>query len=247
MSDINILNPIRTKILQWITYKNNSPKCDYRGNELVYDTYRAHNDLDCQLTGGDLKADTIFSLSLPLRYVLMRIWNRKRIWNNSVYVPSKSYSGDEEYWKFMNDLYTHTSDYLPTDNPLIEQLSQLFEFGMRRENVMLLPDRKLQKRGKCPYYDYMPYFLHECFDEGDFHFAFITNENVIGWIKDQHLEMFFENEDIQKGKILDLHGTGDVTKNLPIVGGKPKVENLNIEGMLDNYITILQARKKYYR
>ena len=106
---------------------------------------------------------------------------------------------------------------------------------MTRANVMILPSIKLQNRGLKPYYDYMPYFLIECFKEGDFSKAFENDEGLKEWIERQHLKMFFENEDVENDKILDLSGNG-VKNNIP----------KNVEIMMDNYIDILERRKVYY-
>ena len=52
------METIRTHIQYWIDYKGTS------------DEYRRAHDLDCILTDGNLNADTLISLWLPLRYVL---------------------------------------------------------------------------------------------------------------------------------------------------------------------------------
>ena len=50
--------PIINQLSYWINYKGSG------------DEYRKNNDRDCILTEGNLYADTIFSLWLPLRYTL---------------------------------------------------------------------------------------------------------------------------------------------------------------------------------
>ena len=52
------METIKTHIQYWIDYKGDG------------DEYRRTHDLDCILTDGNLFADTLFSLWLPLRYVL---------------------------------------------------------------------------------------------------------------------------------------------------------------------------------
>lgn len=227
-----VLQPIRDKIYEWITYEVNRPQCSYEGNEVVHDIYRALNDLDCKLTGGNLLADTIFSLKFPLRQTLRKIWADKK------YIPCLT-KQPELYWKFMRDLYDNTDSYLPDDNLLVIKLSKLFSLGMERCNVMILPERWMQKRGSSPYYDYIPHFLIECFPLGDFSYPF-NNINLIEWIKNEHLDLFFADKNVKKENILDLHNTGDVRKNLL------SDYQIDVDLMLDKYIMILEERSKYY-
>lgn len=69
----NIYEPIIKKIQAWIDYDKNKPKSNYKTNKQKHDEFRMKNDLDCIQANGDLKADTIFSLWIPLRLVLVRI------------------------------------------------------------------------------------------------------------------------------------------------------------------------------
>lgn len=229
MNEIKLLIPIREKISTWIAYERERPKCEYKGNQKMHDDFRATHDLDCILTNGNLNADTIISLTFPLRQTL------NSIWGENIDIPPKN--DNARYWIFMEDLYNNTEYYLPPDNYLVGKLSVLFEMGMGRENVMLLPQRWLQRRGGKLYYDYMPYFLIECFEGGYFHEAFGNDKSVVEWIKKEHLEMFFENKVINKRSIKDLHGTQNVRKNLPLA---------DINHMLDNYIGILKERAHFF-
>lgn len=67
------LKPIENKIQNWITYEENKPRIPYEQNYEVHHRYRSTHDLDCVLLGGDLRADNIISLWLPLRYCLVEI------------------------------------------------------------------------------------------------------------------------------------------------------------------------------
>lgn len=115
-------------------------------------------------------------------------------------------------------------------------LIELFKLGQELCNVMILPDRSINsERGKKPYYDYMPYFLLECFDGGNFSKYFSNdNEKLKKWIVEQKLEMFFDEGEISKNKIKDLAGNGDIKNN----GGTEYIKTV-----LKNYITILKCRK----
>lgn len=68
-----ILKPIRVKVENWIKYNKNWPKGKYEDNPKPFDDYRSKNDMDCNLTNGNLFADTIISLSLPMRFVLREL------------------------------------------------------------------------------------------------------------------------------------------------------------------------------
>ena len=231
MEKLDILKPIQKKIAQWIDYACNEPTIPYEGNEEIHDSYRKENDWDCQLTDGNLQADTIFSLWLPLRFTLRAMHDYK------LYIPDKV-KERRKYLDFLEKLDRDASHLFPVDNSLIEKLSILFELGMKRENVMILPCRTINsERGSKPYYDYMPHFLYDCFQGGDFSRCFCNNdEELKKWIETQHLQMFFKNESIKKSFIKDLSGSGSVQNNIPV----------KVEAMLDNYIAVLEARGKYY-
>ncbi|WP_280771844.1 hypothetical protein [Salipaludibacillus daqingensis] len=230
MESVEILKPIEKKIQQWIYYDKNEPKVvPYRGNEKLHDSYRRENDLDCQLTDGKLEADTIISLWLPLRLSLVRIngyapLNKIGLRNKKNKIP------------FLKELIKHDLEkFLPVNNPIVVKLSELFVRGMKRENVMILPYRAINReRSSAPYYDYVPHFLHECFQGGKFAEYFSNDNGLEKWIKDEDLEMFFENEKISKFTIKDLSGSGSAKVNVPG----------NLETMLDNYICILKARER---
>ncbi|MHB8063117.1 MAG: hypothetical protein ACYDG2_10870 [Ruminiclostridium sp.] len=230
MEKLDMLKPIEKKIGQWINYECNKPTIPYEGNEEIHDIYRKENDLDCQLTDGNLKADTIFSLWLPLRFTL------RKINGYSLNIPDKV-KERKKHLDFLVELGSNSSSYLPVDNSLVEKLSRLFELGMKRENVMILPDRIINcKRGSKPYYDYMPHFLNDCFQGGNFSKYFSNDEELQKWIETQHLQMFFENGSVKKSEIKDLSGSGSVQNN------KPE----KVEAMLDNYIDVLEARVEFY-
>lgn len=53
-----LMKTIEKHIQYWINYKGSG------------DEYRKERDLDCKHTGGNLNADTMISLWLPLRYAL---------------------------------------------------------------------------------------------------------------------------------------------------------------------------------
>jgi len=201
------LKPIRQKIQQWLSFdENNSEQ--------------------------DLSVDTIFSLWRPFRFTLARINGYPKL--NKIGDMNDKISFLKELSK--NDLDT----FLPVEKPVVIKLAKLFELGMTDANVMILPDGKDVEslnilRKQEPFHDYMPYFLHECFEGGRFEAYFANNDAFAKWIREQRLEMFFENNDIKKDKLKDLSGMGDYRKSIP----------LDMELMLENYIEILEMRSRY--
>lgn len=116
-----------------------------------------------------------------------------------------------------------------------QTLIRLFDLGQKRCNVMILKDRSMQRRSQKPYYDYMPYFLSECFEDGEFSSYFTDgDEELKAWIQEEKLEMFFKEDRIEKKAIKDLAGTGDIKRGVP--------QDMN--SLLDNYIGILEQRER---
>lgn len=223
---LEFYEPLTRKIKSWIWYNNNKPSVEYKKSPEVWDEFRAKNDLDCVLADGDLNADTIFSLWLPLRFTLVAI---------NGYAKLKQLAGSiDKRYEFLENLLKEEVLYelLPADNSRVQNLVELFELGQTGANVMILPERWMQKRGSTPYYDYMPYFLSECFEGGEFFRAFKTEEDFIQWIGKQKLEMFFDGK-IEPDFIIDLSGTGDIKKGIPI----------EVDVLVKNYIAILKKRK----
>ena len=217
--------PIIRKIQSWIDYDKNKPKSNYYTNREEHDEYRSKNDLDCILANGNLNADTIFSLWLPLRLVLVKL---------NGYAKLNKYGGIKKEVPFLKIIKEESilEELLPQKNCLTGKLIELFDLGQQRCNVMILKNREMQSRGLAPYYDYMPYFLFECFDKGCFSKYFNGNDDLIKWISQQNLDMFFYDT-ISKENIKDLSGNGDIKNNVPY----------NIEVLLENYINILKQRK----
>ena len=223
-----IYEPIRRKIEEWIDYDVHSPNVPYRGNEEVHDEYRRWHDRDCVLTGGNLYADTIFSLWRPLANTIIRL-------NDKSVIHGGKYNFIREVLKEDN-----MEKLLPVEQPIVKKLSTLFELGMGRENVFLLPNRELNvARGRKPYEDYVPFFLLESFGDGVFAHYWSSPEEHLQWIKKEHFQVFFDG-DISPENIKDLSCSGDIRKSLAADGIQP------MESMLDNYISILQERRKLF-
>lgn len=225
-----VYGPIYKKIISWIEYDENRPKTDYNYEPDKHDKFRAENDLDCVLRGGNLLADTIFSLWLPLRFALVKLNGYSELEET---LGIKKVSNDKDYLERLL-VDRNLEKLLPFDNETTRLLSEFYVYGQQYENTMLLPQRWMQKRGNKPYWDYMPYFLYACFDGGEFYKAFGSKEKLTKWIKENKLEVFFDVE-ISRDNIRDLAGTGSVKKGIPV-----DVSALN--EMLRKYIYILQNR-----
>lgn len=221
--------PIYNKIQAWINYDIKRPQSNYNDNRKEHDEFRKKNDLDCILTNGNLLADTIFSLWIPLRFVLVRI---------NGYDALKKYGDINNkiiFWKSILEKEA-LNKVLPKENETVHKLVELYKIGQERCNVMILKERWMQSRGKSPYYDYMPYFLYECFDKGKFSVCFKEgNAELKEWINCQNLNMFFDG-DITKENIIDLSGSGNIKIGIP----------KDINYLLDNYINILEKRRINY-
>lgn len=213
--------PIIDKLQYWRNYQN-----------IYTDEYRKEHDWDCILTNGNLLADTIFSLWLPLRYTLNYFDKGKwKKWKDYEYKYLKSENKNLKFCNdFLEDLIINLNDFLDIDSDITKKLVHLFELGSERCNVMILPYRSWNaERGNSPYYDYLPAYLYDKFQTQNFHF-------LKKWIERESLHMFFTDGKIDQKHIRDLVGTGHPTSHKPSQIILPK--------MLDNYINILQERKK---
>lgn len=234
MNKNNIYEPIKEKLNEWITYAENEPKVDYHECPEVHDEYRKTHDRDCILTDGNLYADTIFSLWLPLRNTIVCLNDE-----NAIKEVGDIYNKIDFCKALMKD--NNLEKLLPKNQSIVENLSLLFELGMKRCNVMILPERWLNSaRGKKPYYDYMPVFLFESFPGGMFSKAWNGLEDFVEWVQREHLELFFEGE-IAPKNIRDLAGTGDVRISRSEEGV------VGMERLIDKYISILNARKIFLK
>ena len=125
-----IYEPIRKKIIEWNQYDTNKPTSNYWENQEEHDEYRRWNDRDCELTGGNLYADTMFSLWTPLRATIERLHTPDEI--AAVGNIKSKYAFIREVLKGNN-----LEKMLPETESIVKKLSQLFELGMGRENVFL--------------------------------------------------------------------------------------------------------------
>lgn len=235
---MKILEPIEEKIRFWINYEKGLPQIPYRGNEIFFDEYRGRYDLDCQILGGNLNADTIISLWNPLRLTLTTLHSEEEL-NQRLGVVNKRQN-------FLQKLLNAgLEEFLNPEEEVVELLSELFYKGQQRENVILLNNRGLNAmRGAAPYHDYLPYFLKDCFKGGPFSHIFNHDDQLLrDWIMREDLQLFFDDGYLVPEAILDIAGAGDITIDHP-----PKGENLeesldNLAEMLSKYVDILTERR----
>lgn len=216
--------PIKKRITLWHDYNGSS------------DEYRKTHDLDCILTDGNLNADTIFSLWLPLRYLLDYINSEKWIeWKKEEAERKKGkYYTIKSDKSFLIDLKDNIELFIPANELNGIPIDELFELGLGRENVMIIPYRLWQKRGEQPYYEYMPHFIFDLLNTNDENFSRV----MIDWMKREHLEMFFDDEIIDINKIKNLSGTSSIFKHSP--------SEINVSVLINNYVDILNKRKKFF-
>ncbi len=226
-------DPIEHKLRFWIEYEKNLPQIPYKGNEIFFDEYRKLHDLDCQFLGGNLSADTIFSLWEPLRLALITLNDTEEL-ESKLGIPRKRQMFLQ---KFLN---SGIDPYLPPEHPVTQELRKLFFHGQGRENVMLLSNRGLNEmRSVPPYHDYMPYFLVECFKGGKFAHIFNQDEGLLRfWLQREELQDFFEDRFLVPEAVLDLSGSGDVRNHLP----PPDQGETALLSMFQKYNFILTQR-----
>lgn len=136
MEKNDIYKPIREKIEGWLRYDEHAPKSDYRKHRKEHDEYRRRHDRDCVLTDGNLNADTLFSLWLPLRHTIARIHDGETI---------RAVGKIHSKYDFLRELVKgdNLERMLPAELSIVSKLSILFEFGLGRENVFILLERWL--------------------------------------------------------------------------------------------------------
>lgn len=223
-------NPIISKINSWITYSENEPKCDYKGNEIICDIYRALNDSDCKLTGGNLLADTIFSAWYPLKMVLECL-------NDKKFYKQDKYGCDPHH--YLKEIQSNIDKLLPKEKEVVQKLYEFFSIANTRGNVMILPNRQMQSRG-IDYLDQMPKTLYECFEGGKFSRYFGEDLTVENWVEREHLEDLFFDGNIKKDRIKSILKSKKANEFYWLID-----EN-EIISMLENFISVIQNRNLIY-
>lgn len=189
----------------------------------TFDNWRRRNELDVLYLNGDLHADTIFSVWMPLKMCL-QVSDTYPYFNQGA--KEKPYASNT----FISNIIKNIDKYLPFHE--WKEFYQFVSLAMTRANVMKLPERNMQSRAK--FYDQMPKTLYECFDNGEFSSCF-KNISVGSWVADQHLAMFFKSE-VSRVDIKPL------ISNMAASEYKWLTNKEQLLEMFSNYINILKVR-----
>ncbi len=232
-------NPIVNFQLYWIKGKETCPtpeklyhkpyeELNYKERseyERVYDEWRISNDLDVIHLNGDLNADTIFSVWMPLKMCLQ----------SAPTYPYCEQGNDEKPYKgkpYLPNIIKNIDKYLPYNE--WKELYKFASLASTKANVMKLPDSGMQNRGKL-YFDQMPKTLYECFEEG-IYAEYFKKIEITTWVRKQNLIMFFENEEFSRQNIKPLISR---MKSSEFEWLKDRAE---IKEMLINFNSILEMR-----
>ena len=225
-------NPIISQIDIWIQYSINEPQCPYTGNEMIHDIYRALNDTDCKLTGGNLLSDMIFSTWFPLKMTLECLNQNRRFYKVDKY--------SKDQYRYLKEIKSNIETLLPRDKEVVKKLYEFFSIANTRGNIMILPNRSMQIRGK-DYLDQMPKTLYECFEGGEFSRYFGGDLTVENWVEREHLEVLFFDGNIKRDRIKPILKSKKANEFYWLIDEK------EIISMLENCILVIQKRNAIYK
>lgn len=188
------------------------------------DEWRKKYDLDVIHLKGDLNADTIFSIWMPLKMCL-------QISNTYPYSDHGNNEKPYKSYPYIPNIIKNIDTYLPYNK--WKDLYEFVSIALTEANVMKLHNRKMQIRGE-KFCDQMPKTLYECFEGGIFN-EYFKDGKVDEWIRNANLSMFFEGK-ISRENIKPLIPR---MKASEFEWLKNRQE---IEQMLKNYCEILKMR-----
>ena len=218
--------PLIQKIDYWIDYDKNLPPVN---QHQARRQYRAAHDRDCVLTGGNLLADTIFSVWCPLKMVL------KCLNPSGEFYKYNRFDGDR--YKFLREIRENCENLLPSDDSLAALLLKFIRLTDGHENVMILPNAAMQKRG-IDFCDQMPRTLYECFKGGAYSQYFSAELPASKWVRDQKLAMLFYDKEITRENIIPL------TSQMTAAESGFLFDRGEITEMLQYCISALETRKE---
>ena len=175
------------------------------------DEWRAKNDLDCLYFDGNLRADTLMSAWTPIKWVADFVNSESGI----KFYKRNGSSDPDHYLRLLAD---ETDKYLPPEHNLVKLLNRFLVLAELRCNFILLPDRKMNcarynieiNGREVGLFDEVPATLSHIFDRDSLGRYFlgesgdVNEEFVIRWIKREHLEMGFEDGEIDKSHVRSL-------------------------------------------
>jgi hypothetical protein len=210
-------------VLNWLLYWKKAENTKNKSDE-----WRMENELDC-LYLGCLEADTIISVFQILKRLIISI-------NPQIKLGTK---------KDVVEILIEKDNFerlLPKEDLLVQQLQILAYKAELRQNFMLLPDRKMQKRG-ISYADEMAPTLYQCFDNGGVYREYFKydDKEVENWVKCQKLQMLFENN------IIDIkHIKPMIEGYSPKQSFKKTTKRENLLKLIKYSIDLLDERAKKF-
>lgn len=193
---------------------------------------RETNDLDCLYLDGDLNADTLMSAWTPMKWVL-KILNP-----NEEFYKVDRYGVDPH--SYLRKLQRKIDEYLPREDELVILLYEFLRLAETRANVIRLPHRGMNCERYEKFYDEVPATIYHIFKGGELHKYFRTDENAILWIKEQNLQMIFDDE-IKRENIRPL------ITCLPIREAKWLGTREEVREALEGMIFILSKRLERFK
>ncbi|MCI6272207.1 MAG: hypothetical protein MR601_04585 [Erysipelotrichaceae bacterium] len=187
---------------------------------------RIEHDLDCMLVKDELKENEDI-LKADMMFSMFSIINQYCKLHNLHLLK------DELSLKEVEELKKEENHKL---------LFDLSDFAITRANVMILPSRKLQRRGLF-WQDQMPKTLEEIIeDNGCFNNYFEDKTKIEKWITEQKLSMFFENGNLHSIKCPDF-----LKSDSGIIG--KKIMHMNekeLKEYMEYALKILKERSKFF-
>ncbi|WP_234950036.1 hypothetical protein [Tissierella praeacuta] len=193
---------------------------------------REENDLDCLYFNGDLRADTIFSVWTPLKFVLDCLNPNEKFYKKNKFGPDPH--------KYLKKIKHNIDTYLPKSEKVVEELYYFVKLAETRANAMKWPSQGINNK-RYDYYDQMPPTLYNCFPNGDYSSYFGKEIALNDWIERERLEMFFFNGIYSKETVKPL-----ITNMRPNERKWLEDKNEIIE-MLQKMNIILDERLRLYK
>lgn len=236
-------------IINFLNYwmKGQDVFVSYDSNNLqLYHEWRRANDLDCIAKGGDLRADTLVSMWTPIKWVLNCL-------NPDIKVYKTAKGSDPNcYLRKLRDEYeVYFTSEDDEKKSLVAKLDRLCQLAELECNFILLPgdgrdngsgmnpERYCLKRDdKTTYlYDQVPCTLYHVFENDTLGKYFQNEDDVVSWIKREHLDVGF-NGDISQENIIPMFENDRNTLAL----GKIPSNDFEVDEMLDYCIDLLLKR-----
>lgn len=202
-----------------------------------YEKPRAENDIDCLYFAGDLRADTIFSVWTPLKFVLDNLNPHERFYKTNRY-------DNQNPHKFLLKIKADIDRFLPKDNKMVQELYRFAELAEKRVNYIKWPKQGINGQRYDDDFDQIPPALYKCFPDSpdNKYCSYFNNDEIelLKWIRDEKLEPLFKNGSVKKENIKPL-----ISIMKPYESKWLKDENEILE-MLQNYNSILEERLKHF-